>query len=245
MAPDTHAPTAADRHALTLAALRHRVQQKRFWLVLVISVALVLGIQAWRPFPVTWDSGMALHHLTLFSLLYLAARWRYPAHLAFSAALGISVLPLVFTGAPLGQYSLALWGEFSLLTSFALIWVALFDYRWRRALTPLFPGWFWLLGGMLSLVAVTGQWISMDLFPYFHAENTAWLARFVIVLCLLLCLHGHFWAVPVVAAVAIGYEWRLLDSHNAFDYAGDLFWLLALPVVLIQRWRSRNPDLHQ
>lgn len=234
--------STADRHALTLSALRTRVQQRRFWLILLTAVIAVLGIQAWRPFPVTWDAGMVLHHLTLFSALYLAARWRYPAHLAFSAALGVSVVPLIFTGAPLGQYSLALWGEFSLLTSLALIWVALFDYRWRRALTPLFPVWFWLLGALFSLVAIGGQWISIDLFPYFHAENTGWLARLAVLLCILLCLHGHYWAVPVVAGVAIGYEWRLLDSHNAFDYAGDVFWLLALPAVLLQRWRTRQTE---
>ncbi|TGG92921.1 hypothetical protein E4656_12435 [Natronospirillum operosum] len=233
------APQAAPPESQSIR-LRQRLGQKHFWLLLLVSAGLILGVQRWQPFPIIWDGGMVLHHITLFCLLYLAARWRLEAHLAFSLALGISVLPLVFTGAPLGQYSLALVGEFGLVTSFGLLLIALFDYRWRRLITPLFPLWFWLLIGLFSLVAVGGQWISIDLFPYFHGENASWLAPLAAGLCVLLCLQGRYWALPVVVGLSLGYDWRLLSGHNAFAYTGDLFWLLALPVVLVQRWRAHR-----
>ncbi|MCH8552280.1 MAG: hypothetical protein LAT62_10110 [Natronospirillum sp.] len=229
-----------------MPTLSRRLRQKRFWIIALGSVLLVLGVQVWRPFPVTWDSGMILHHVTVFCALYLASRWRLAAHLAFSLALGVTVVPLVFTGAPLGQYSLALVGEFGLLNSGSLMLVALLDYRWRNRPQALFPVWFWCVAGLFSAVAVGGQWISMDLFPYFHGENTPWLARFAVICIVLLCLTGHYWAVAALVMMALGYEWRLLDSHNAFDYTGDLFWLLALPLVLVHRWRqSRDASSEQ
>lgn len=222
-----------------LRPIYHRLRHLPFWLITLPLLVAVLGVHRWQPFPVTWPVGLFLHHITLFGALYLAMRWRFEAHLAFSGALGVCVLPLVFTGAPLGQYSLALMGEFSLLTAFSIMLIALADYRWRHRVTPLFPLGFWCLMLPVAVVAALGQWVHMDIFPYFHGSNAGWLALAVAAGVLVLCLGGYYWGALMLAGVSLGYDWRLLDSHNAWDYLADLWWLLATgPLLWWRRTRS-------
>ncbi len=223
--------------ATSASAVLKRARSVRFWLITVGLILLVLGVHLWRPFPVSAPSGMILHHVTLFGALYLALRWRYEAYLAFSAALGISVAPLIFTGAPLGQFTLPWLGEFSLLTSGAIILIALMDYRWRHQVSPLFPTWFWCLMLPIALIATLGQWVHRDIFPYFLGDNASWLAPSIAITAVLLSLSGKYWAALLIALVAVGYEWRLLSDHNAWDYLADAYWLLATAPVLWRRWR--------
>lgn len=213
-----------------------RLQSRNFWLIAVGLVVLVLGVHAWQPFPVTWPAGVFLHHFTVFGALYLAMRWRYEAYLAFSAALGISVVPLVFTGAPLGQWTLQWIGEFSLMTTYVVLLAAVLDYRWRKTLSALMPLWLVVILALCGLLATLGQWVSMDVFPYFHGDNAWWLAQSIAIFSVLLCLTGYYKAAVMLAAVSLGYDWRLLDSHNAWDYVADVFWLPALAIVLWRRW---------
>lgn len=222
-----------------LRPVLQRLRQWSFWLITLLLTAAVLGVHQWQPFPVSWPVGMFLHHITLFGALYLGLRWWFEAHLAFSAALGVCVLPLVFTGAPLGQYSLALVGEFSLLTAFSITLITLADYRWRHRVTPLFPVWFWGLMLPVAVVATLGQWVHMDIFPYFHGDNAGWLAVAAAALVLGLCLTGWYWAAVLVAGMSLGYDWRLLDSHNAWDYLADAGWLLVTLPLLWWRWTHR------
>lgn len=217
-----------------------RLRSRQFWLITIGLMLLVLGVHQWRPFPVSWPGGMVLHHVTLFGGLYLALRWRYEAYLAFSAALGFSVAPLIFTGAPLGQFTLPWLGEFSLLTSGAIILMALMDYRWRHQVSPLFPTWFWCVMVPIALIATLGQWVHRDIFPYFLGDNASWLAPSVAVAVVLLSLSGKYWAALLIALVAVGYEWRLISDHNAWDYLADAYWLLATAPVLWWRWHQSD-----
>lgn len=221
-----------------LSNIRQRLHQRRFWVTVVGLILAVLAVEAWRPYPTDWPVGLWLHHLTLFCALYLGCRYWLEAHLAFSAALGLSVLPLILTGGPLGQLSWPLLGEFGLLTTLALVLIAFMDYRWRQQVTPLFPVWFWLIMLPVALVATLGQWVHRDIFPYFLGDNASWLTITVIVGITLLCLSGRYWAAFLLALVALGFEWRVLDSHNAWDYLADFTWLLAIGPVLWWRWHQ-------
>lgn len=206
----------------------------------VLCAAATLAIHRWPPPTIVWPVGVGLHHATVFAALYLLLRWRYEPALAFSAALGISVAPLAVTGAPLGQYTLAAIGEFGLLTSFALILLVLADYRWRRRLTPLFPAWFWgvaSLAGVVSLFPAFGQ---AALFPYFLGPNASWLAQAMAIVALLLALQRHYTAAILVVLVSVGYDMRVLSSHNAWHYAAEWTWPVALLPVLVHRWRQKN-----
>ncbi len=214
------------------------LRQPIFWWALGTSVVLIWGSHLWRPMPITGSWGAGLHHITLLCLLYLGLRWRYPPALAFSGALGVSVLPLVFFSAPLGAWTLRWVGEFSLLTTTSVVLLSVLDFRWRRANLVLFPLWFWVLAAAIGAVATWGLHIDATLFPFFHGENTPWLARTLVLLCVLLCWQGHYWAVIPLVSVGLGYEWRLLSGHNAFAYVADGAWLLAL--ILIKPWRFKK-----
>lgn len=215
-----------------------RLRQPTFWWVFLISASLIWGAHLWRPFPIGGSWGWVLHYITLFCLLYLGLRWRYPPALAFSAALGISVLPLVFFSAPLGALTFRWLGEFSLLSTTGLILLTVLDFRWQRSNLQLFPLWFWLLMAALGIVSTWGVHINAAVFPYFYGENSLRLAHGLVMLCLVLCWQGHYWAVLPLICVGLGYEWRVLSGHNAFVYAADGLWLLGL--VLIKPWAPKK-----
>ena len=228
------------RSESTLSTLQRRFRQPGFWLATLGLTVMVLGVSAWRPYPTTWPVGLWLHHLTLFCALYLTFRYRLEAHLAFSAALGLSVLPLLFTGGPLGQLTWPLIGEFGLLTSGGMIVIALMDYRWRHQVTPLFPVWLWLALLPVAVIVTLGQWVHRDIFPYFLGDNAGWLTTAMMIALVMLCLTGRYWAALLVALVPLGYEWRVLDSHNAWDYLVDPIWLLATFPILWRRLATQK-----
>ncbi len=206
----------------------------------LLCAAAALAIHRWPPPTVTLAAGTGLHHATIFAALYLLVRWRYEPALAFSLALGISVAPLVVTGAPLGQYTLDIIGEFGLLTSFALILLVLADYRWRRRLTPLFPVWFWALASLAGIISLFPAFGQAALFPYFLGPNASWLAQAMAITALVLALQRYYAAAILVVLVSIGYDIRLLSGHNAWHYAADWTWPLALLPVLVLRWREAH-----
>lgn len=220
------------------AAWLTRLRAPTFWWVLAASVFLIWGVHLWRPLPIAGSWGAPLHHITLFCLLYLGLRWRYSQALAFSAALGVSVLPLVFASAPLGAWSFRWVGEVGLLTTTSLAVLTVLDFRWRQSQLRLFPLWFWLVLAMAGVVASWGMHVDATVFPYFHGENSPWLARVLVLLCIVLCAQGYYWAVLPLIAVGLGYEWRILSGHNAFAYAADGLWLLGL--ILMPLWRHKK-----
>ena len=126
----------------------------------------------------------------------------------------------------------------------AYIWSGIIAMFMHRTVVRVPPRWAALLvvSGLAFYLSSLGA-VPFDLYALGYGSPVA--LACVLAIFVMLLLYGHAWAALLLALACLGWQYRLLESDNLFDYLFDIWfwfycWGVMLSATLRKVWERRR-----